>query len=78
MDVISQEELITYEPLPLVQEATREYQNTVDSKLWEMVTIRENSQDQPALPKSYTVYIEQPINKALEQVDFKSHYGLAL
>ena len=32
MDVISQEDLITYESL--LQEATREYRNLVDSKWW--------------------------------------------
>ena len=32
MDVISQEDLITYESL--VQEATQEYHNPVDSKRW--------------------------------------------
>ena len=33
---------------------------------------REKSQGQPSLPKTYTVAIEQSINKALKQVDFKS------
>ena len=36
MDVLSQEDLITYELL--VQEVTREYRNLVDSKCWEPAT----------------------------------------
>ena len=36
MDVLSQEDLITYESL--VQEATREYRDLVDSKRWEPAT----------------------------------------
>ena len=70
MDVLSQEDLITYESL--VQEDTREYRNLVDSKRWEPATSKEKSQDQPSLPKAYTVAIEKSINKALKQVDFKS------
>ena len=54
------------------QEATREYHNLVDSKRWEPVTSKEKSQDQPSLPKAYTVPIEKSINKVLKQVDFKS------
>ena len=42
------------------------------SKRWEPATSKEKSQDQPSLPKSYTVAIEQSINKDLKQVDFKS------
>ena len=70
MDVLSQEDLITYESL--VQEATREYCNLVDSKRWEPATSKEKSQDQPSLSKAYTVAIEKSIKKALKQVDFKS------
>ena len=70
MDVLSQEDLITYESL--VQEATREYRDLVDSKQWEPATSKEKSQDQTSLPKAYTVANEQSINKALKQVDFKS------
>ena len=70
MDVLSQEDLITYEFL--VQEAQREYRDLVDSKRWEPATSKEKSQDQPSLPKAYTVAIEQSINEALKQVDFKS------
>ena len=44
----------------------------MDSKQWEPATIKEKSQDQPLLPKAYTVAIEQSINKTLEQVYFKS------
>ena len=43
MDAISQEDLITYESL--VQEATQEYRDLVDSKRWEPATSKENSQD---------------------------------
>ena len=64
MDVLSQEDLITYEPL--VQEATREYRDLVDSKWWEPATSKEKYQDQPSLPKAYTVAIEQSINKSLK------------
>ena len=49
MYVISQEDLITCEYL--VQEATREYRDIVDSKRWEPATSKEKSQDQPSLPK---------------------------
>ena len=70
MDVISQEDLITYESL--VQEAIGEYRDFVDSKRWEPATRKEKSQEQPSLLKAYIVVIEQSINKALEQVDFKS------
>ena len=56
-DVLSQENLITYESL--VQEATREYRDLVDSKRWEPATSKEKSQDQPSIPKAYTVAIEQ-------------------
>ena len=69
MDVISREDIITYESL--VQEDTREYRDLVDSKLWEPTTSKEIYQDQPSLPKAYTVDIENMINKALKQVDFK-------
>ena len=63
MNVLSKEDLITYESL--VQEATREYRDLVNSKRWEPATSKEKSQDQPSLPKSHTVAIEQSINKAL-------------
>ena len=69
MDVISQEELITYDSL--VQVTTREFCDLVDSKRWELATSKANSQDQPSLPKAYTVVIEQSINKSLMQVYFK-------
>ena len=55
-----------------MQEATREYHNLVDSKRWEPATSKEKSQEQPLLPKAYTVATEQSINKALKQVDNKS------
>ena len=55
MGVISQEELITYEFL--VQEAMREYRDFVNSKQRELTIILKKSQDQPSLPKSYTVVI---------------------
>ena len=70
MDVISQEDLITYDSL--VQEAWRGYRDIVGSKRWEPATSSEKSQDQPSLPKSRTVVIEQSINQALNQVDFNS------
>ena len=63
MNVLSQEDIITYEPL--VQEAMQEYRNIVDSKQWEPATSKEKYQDQLSLPKAYTVVIEQSINKAL-------------
>ena len=44
----------------------------MDSKRWEPATSKEKSQYQPSLSKAYTVAIEQSINKALKQVDFKS------
>ena len=69
MDVISQEDLINYESL--IQEATQEYRNLVDSKRWEPDISEKKYQDQPSLPKAYNVAIEHSINKALEQVDFK-------
>ena len=45
----------------------------MDSKRWEPATSKEKSQDQPSLPKTYTVAIEQPINKASNKFDFKRH-----
>ena len=70
MDVILQEDIITHDSL--VQEATREYRNLVDSNWWEPATSKEKSQFKPSLPKAYIVVIEQLINKDLKQVDFKS------
>ena len=63
MYVISQEDLITHESL--VQEDTSEYRNIVDSKQWEPATSKEKSQEQPSLPKVYTVAIEHSIKKSL-------------
>ena len=71
MDVISHKDLITYKSL--VQEATWEYRDLVDSKRWEPSDSKEKSQDQPSIPKAYTVLIYQSINNTLKQVDFKSH-----
>ena len=45
--------------------------NLVYANWWEPATSKEKSQDQPSLPKAYTVAIEQTIKKALKQVDFK-------
>ena len=50
MDVLSQEDLITYESL--VQEALLEYRDLVDSKRWELATSKVKYQDQPSLPKA--------------------------
>ena len=50
MDIISQEDLITYETL--VQEAMQEYRDLVDSKRWEPATSKEKSQEQPSLPNA--------------------------
>ena len=50
MDVISQEDLITYDSL--IQEATHEYHYLVDSKRSEPATSKEKSPDQPSLPKA--------------------------
>ena len=44
----------------------------MDSKRWEPANSKEKSPDQPSLPKAYNVSVEQLINKALKQVDFKS------
>ena len=66
MDVISQEGIITYESL--VQEATREYRDLVDSKRWELATSKENYQYQPSLPKACTVVVEHSINKSLSRL----------
>ena len=63
LGVISPEDLITYESL--VQEATREYRDLVNSKQWETDTIKEKYQDQPEV-------IEQSVNKYLNQVGFNS------
>ena len=66
MDFISQEDLIICDSL--LQEATHKYRDLVDSKRWEPATSKEKSQYQPSLQKSYTVVIEQTINKYLKQV----------
>ena len=50
MYVISKEYLITYESL--VQEATGEYLDLVDSRRWEPATIKEKSQYHTFLPKA--------------------------
>ena len=50
MYVISQEELTTYESL--LQEATREHRDLVDSERWKPSTSIKKSQDQPSLPKA--------------------------
>ena len=68
MGIISQEDLINYESL--VQEATLEYRDLVDSKRWKPATSTENSQEQPSLSKAYTVDIGQSINRSLKQVYF--------
>ena len=73
IDVLSQEDLITYESL--VQEDTQEYRDLVDSKWWEPATIKEKYQDQHSILKADTVAIEQSINKALNQVDFNSGHN---
>ena len=70
MDIISQEYIITNESL--VQEATREYRNLVDSKRWEPATSKEKSEEQHSLTKSYTVAIERSIHKVLKQVDSRA------
>ena len=70
MDVISSEEITTYDSL--VQEATCEYRDIVDSKWREPDTSKKKSQYQPSLPKAYMVAIEKFSNKALKKVDFKS------
>ena len=48
----------------------------MDSKRWEPATSKEKSQDQPSLPNAYTVAIEQSINKALKQVNFKIRHSV--
>ena len=73
MDVISTEDLITYESL--VQLAVCEYRDLVDSKWWELATGKDKYQDQTSLLKAYTVAIGQLVNKALKKVDFKSHHS---
>ena len=73
MYLISQKDLINYESL--VQEARQEYRDLEYSNRWEPATNKEKSQDQPSLPKAYTVSIEQSINKALKQVDFKNRHS---
>ena len=55
MDVISQEDIITY--ASLVQEATQEYRDIVDSKRWEPDTSKEKSQEQTSLQKAYNMAI---------------------
>ena len=47
----------------------------MDSNWWEPATSNEKYQDQPSLPKAYTVAIEQSINKPLNQVYFKSRHS---
>ena len=61
IDVISPEELISYESL--VQEVPCDYCNIVNSKRWEQATGKNISQDQPSLPKAYTVVIDNSVNK---------------
>ena len=63
IDVMSQEELITYESI--VQGATQEYRNFVNLKRWELATRKEKSKFQPSLPRAYIVVIDQSINNPL-------------
>ena len=44
----------------------------MDSKQWGTANSKKKSQEQPSPTKAYTVAIDQSINKALKQVDFKS------
>ena len=73
MDVIQPEELITYGPL--VKEAMREYRDLLDSKQREHAAIEEKYQVKPSIPKTYPMEIENPFNKDLNKVDFRSHNG---
>ena len=70
---ISPEGLISYESL--VQDATREYWNLVDSKRWEPNTDKENYQEQPLLPKAYTFAIKYLVNKSLKKVYFNRRHS---
>ena len=63
-DVIKPEYLVTHDSL--LQEALCEYRNLGGSKWWKPTTCKEKSQDQPSIPKAYTVAIEQLVNKALK------------
>ena len=74
MDVISPEEIITYEFL--VQGATHKYGNIVDSEQWGTATGNKKSKYHHSLPKSYTMVIEKYLKKALKQVDFKSRHSI--
>ena len=49
MDVLSQEDIITYESI--LQEATQEYRDIVDSKKWKPATIKEKYQEQHSLQR---------------------------
>ena len=71
MDLISPKEITTY--ASLVQEATREQSDIVDSKKWELAIGKEKSQEQPLLPKVYNMAIDQLANKALNRFDLKSN-----
>ena len=73
MDGISPKDIITYEHL--VHESMREYCNIVDSNWWEPTDSKKNSQDEPLLRKASTVSIEDPFNKTVEKVYFKSHHN---
>ena len=71
MDIISPEELISYESL--VQDSKLLYWYPVSSNRWEPVKSKDKFQDQPSLPKSHNLAIDHLVNKNLKQVDFKSH-----
>ena len=73
MDVISLEDIITYESL--VQDYMREYRNIVDSNQWKPTDSKENYQDEPLLLKTSTVSIEDPFNKTIEKMYFKIRHN---
>ena len=73
MDVISLEDIITYESL--VQDYMHEYHNIVDSNQWKPTDSKEIYQDGPLLLKASTVTIEDPVNKTVEKIYFKIRYN---
>ena len=68
-DAMQPTELISNESF--VQEDMFGYHELVYSKQWDPAAIKETSQGQTFLPKSYTVEIYQSVNKDLNQVGFK-------
>ena len=63
------DEIITYGFL--VQEYMCGYLIIIESRRWETIYGKKNTQNEPLLMKASTVAIEDPVNKTEAKVDYK-------